>query len=149
MYPATSTICTIVTIGITGRPRREQIACFQHFPNRSAMILRGCRDLRCGLLLDWSCLRFWCGSSIVRRFIGRELFPTTTADTASQLMNGTFVFWGFTRLLLHRCAQIMQAFEYLRELIPFPSVSCDSNSQITDCIDQWLRQLDFEIERIC
>jgi acetylornithine deacetylase len=42
----------------------------------------------------------------------------------------------------------MQADEYLRELIPFPSVSRDSNTEITDCIDQWLRKLDFESERL-
>ena len=42
----------------------------------------------------------------------------------------------------------MQAHQYLRELISFPSVSCDSNIQITDCIEQWLRILDFEIEKL-
>lgn len=42
----------------------------------------------------------------------------------------------------------MQAHEYLRELIPFPSVSSESNSDISDCVERWLRRLDFEIERL-
>jgi acetylornithine deacetylase len=42
----------------------------------------------------------------------------------------------------------MQALEYLRELIPFPSVSSESNSEITDCVERWLSRLGFEIERL-
>ncbi|MFO0175934.1 MAG: M20 family metallopeptidase [Planctomyces sp.] len=42
----------------------------------------------------------------------------------------------------------MQALEYLRELISFPSVSSVSNVDITDCVEQWLRRLFFETERI-
>lgn len=43
---------------------------------------------------------------------------------------------------------IMQALEYLQELIPFPSVSSSSNNAISDCVEQWLRKLEFEIERL-
>ena len=42
----------------------------------------------------------------------------------------------------------MQALEYLRELISFPSVSSVSNVDITDCVEHWLRGLRFETERI-
>lgn len=42
----------------------------------------------------------------------------------------------------------MQAQNYLQELIPFPSVSTESNSDISDCVECWLKELDFEIERL-
>jgi len=42
----------------------------------------------------------------------------------------------------------MQALEYLQELIPFPSVSSESNSGISDCVEASLTKLDFEIERL-
>lgn len=42
----------------------------------------------------------------------------------------------------------MNSLEYLQELIPFPSVSSESNSDITDCVESWLLNLHFEIERI-
>ncbi len=42
----------------------------------------------------------------------------------------------------------MQALEYLQELIPFPSVSSESNSAISDCVEASLKTLDFEIERL-
>lgn len=42
----------------------------------------------------------------------------------------------------------MQALEYLQELIPFPSVSSESNSGISDCLEASLKKLDFEIERL-
>lgn len=42
----------------------------------------------------------------------------------------------------------MQAIDYLKELIPFPTVSSESNSDITDCVAGWLVQLGFETERI-
>ena len=42
----------------------------------------------------------------------------------------------------------MQAIEYLKELIPFPTVSSESNSDITDCVATWLTRLGFDTERI-
>jgi acetylornithine deacetylase len=42
----------------------------------------------------------------------------------------------------------MQAIDYLKELIPFPTVSSESNSDITDCLAKWLVCLGFETERI-
>ncbi len=42
----------------------------------------------------------------------------------------------------------MRAIEYLQELIPFPSVSTESNSDVTDCVEGSLRRLGFEIERL-
>lgn len=42
----------------------------------------------------------------------------------------------------------MRALEYLQELIPYPSVSSESNSDIADCIQRWLIGLGFEIERL-
>ncbi|MFN9720410.1 MAG: M20 family metallopeptidase [Planctomycetota bacterium] len=42
----------------------------------------------------------------------------------------------------------MNSLEYLQELIPYPSVSSESNSDITDCVESWLLKLHFEIERI-
>ena len=42
----------------------------------------------------------------------------------------------------------MQAIDYLKELIPFPTVSSESNSDITDCVAEWLVRLGFETERI-
>jgi acetylornithine deacetylase len=42
----------------------------------------------------------------------------------------------------------MQALDYLKQLIPFPSVSAVSNVDISDCMEEWLRQLGFEIERL-
>ncbi|MFO0429025.1 MAG: M20 family metallopeptidase [Planctomyces sp.] len=41
-----------------------------------------------------------------------------------------------------------QAADYLCDLIRFPSVSQDSNSDVTDQIDVWLKKLNFETERI-
>jgi acetylornithine deacetylase len=48
----------------------------------------------------------------------------------------------------HPAGTSMQALEYLRELIPFPSVSSESNNEITDCVARWLRRLSFETEHI-
>ncbi|MGV2332861.1 MAG UNVERIFIED_CONTAM: M20/M25/M40 family metallo-hydrolase [Planctomycetaceae bacterium] len=42
----------------------------------------------------------------------------------------------------------MQALEYLRELIAFPSVSSESNVAVTDQAERWLRQLGFDTERV-
>ena len=42
----------------------------------------------------------------------------------------------------------MQAIDYLKELIPFPTVSHESNSDITDCVSAWLVRLGFDTERI-
>ena len=42
----------------------------------------------------------------------------------------------------------MQAIDYLKELIPFPTVSSESNSDITDCVATWLARLGFDTERI-
>ncbi|HAP07108.1 MAG TPA: acetylornithine deacetylase [Planctomycetaceae bacterium] len=42
----------------------------------------------------------------------------------------------------------MQVLDYLRELISFPSISSVSNVAVTDCVEQWLRQMHFETERI-
>jgi acetylornithine deacetylase len=42
----------------------------------------------------------------------------------------------------------MQALEYLQKLIPFPSVSSESNAEITDCVENWLVTLGFEVERL-
>ena len=42
----------------------------------------------------------------------------------------------------------MQALEYLQELISFPSVSVESNTDITDCVAAWLVELGFVTERI-
>ncbi len=42
----------------------------------------------------------------------------------------------------------MNALKYLQELIPFPSVSSESNSDISDCVEQSLRTLNFEVERL-
>ena len=42
----------------------------------------------------------------------------------------------------------MTALEYLQQLIPFPSVSTVSNVEISDCVEQWLRRLGFDIERM-
>ncbi len=42
----------------------------------------------------------------------------------------------------------MQAIDYLKELIAFPSVSSESNSDITDCVAAWLLRLGFDTERI-
>ncbi len=43
---------------------------------------------------------------------------------------------------------LMRAIEYLQELIPFPSVSTESNRDITDCVSAWLVKLGFETERV-
>ncbi|RLS32182.1 MAG: acetylornithine deacetylase [Planctomycetota bacterium] len=40
----------------------------------------------------------------------------------------------------------MRAVDYLQELIPFPSVSTESNRAISDCVEVWLKKLDFETE---
>lgn len=42
----------------------------------------------------------------------------------------------------------MRAVDYLKELIPFPSVSSESNSDISDCVAKWLVQLGFDTERL-
>ena len=42
----------------------------------------------------------------------------------------------------------MQAIDYLKELIPFPTVSSESNSDISDQVARWLTQLGFETERV-
>lgn len=42
----------------------------------------------------------------------------------------------------------MQAIDYLKELIPFPTVSSESNSDISDQVVRWLAQLGFETERV-
>ena len=42
----------------------------------------------------------------------------------------------------------MQAIDYLKELIPFPTVSSESNSDITDRLAEWLVRLGFDTERI-
>jgi len=42
----------------------------------------------------------------------------------------------------------MQVVDYLQELIRFPSVSSESNSEITDCVAEWLVRLGFETERL-
>lgn len=42
----------------------------------------------------------------------------------------------------------MQAIDYLKELIPFPTVSSESNSDISDQVDRWLVRLGFETERV-
>ena len=42
----------------------------------------------------------------------------------------------------------MQAVDYLKELIPFPTVSSESNSDISDQVARWLAQLGFETERV-
>ncbi len=42
----------------------------------------------------------------------------------------------------------MRAVDYLQELIPFPSVSSESNSDITDYVAKWLVRLGFETERV-
>ncbi len=42
----------------------------------------------------------------------------------------------------------MQAVDYLKELIPFPTVSSESNSDISDQVARWLAQLGFETERL-
>ena len=59
---------------------------------------------------------------------------------------------GFARVMNPEVASIvgvpMQAVEYLQELIPFPSVSTESNSDITDCVAAWLVKLGFETERL-
>lgn len=42
----------------------------------------------------------------------------------------------------------MRALELLRELIAFPTVSSESNSEISDLIQSWLTRLGFETERV-
>jgi acetylornithine deacetylase len=42
----------------------------------------------------------------------------------------------------------MQAIDYLKELIPFPTVSSESNCDISNCVAEWLVHLGFETERI-
>lgn len=42
----------------------------------------------------------------------------------------------------------MRSLHYLTEMIRFPSVSTESNSSITDQVQQWLAALDFELERV-
>ncbi|MEY3173978.1 MAG: Acetylornithine deacetylase [Planctomycetota bacterium] len=42
----------------------------------------------------------------------------------------------------------MQALDYLRELIAFPSVSSESNVAVTDQAEEWLQRLGFETERV-
>lgn len=42
----------------------------------------------------------------------------------------------------------MNALTYAKELIAFDSTSCHSNVEVTDYVEQTLRRLDFEIERI-
>lgn len=42
----------------------------------------------------------------------------------------------------------MDSISYLKELIPFPSVSSTSNTEVTDCIENQLRQLGFQTERV-
>lgn len=42
----------------------------------------------------------------------------------------------------------MQALDYLKELISFPSVSTDSNAAVTEQAQTWLQQLGFETERV-
>jgi acetylornithine deacetylase len=61
--------------------------------------------------------------------IDRLILPTTT-------------FWLFLSVIS------MQAVDYLKELIPFSSVSSESNSDITDRVAEWLAHLGFETERI-
>lgn len=42
----------------------------------------------------------------------------------------------------------MQAIDYLKDLIPFPTVSSESNSDISDRITEWLANLGFDTERV-
>ena len=42
----------------------------------------------------------------------------------------------------------MHTVDYLQELIRFPTVSSESNSDITDCLSGWLARLGFETERL-
>jgi acetylornithine deacetylase len=42
----------------------------------------------------------------------------------------------------------MNSLQYLQELIPFPSISSESNSDITDCVAGWLLKIGFELERV-
>ena len=42
----------------------------------------------------------------------------------------------------------MQALDYLKQLISFPSVSTESNAAVTDQAQLWLQQLGFETERV-
>lgn len=42
----------------------------------------------------------------------------------------------------------MRSLHYLTQLIQFPSVSTDSNVRVTDQVQQWLGELDFELERV-
>ena len=42
----------------------------------------------------------------------------------------------------------MPCLDYLKQLVSFPSVSSESNTAITDVIEDWLRELGFETERV-
>jgi acetylornithine deacetylase len=42
----------------------------------------------------------------------------------------------------------MNALEYLKQLIPFPSVSNSSNAEVSDCVSVMLSELQFDVERL-
>jgi acetylornithine deacetylase len=85
---------------------------------------------------------WWAGARVARLS-----HPTLAAVLVSMQDHPRFHTLAQPRPTLRK-KSLMQALEYLQELIPFSSVSSESNSEITDCVEKWLVTLGFEVERL-